>query len=298
MRVDRGIVGFAYPTFRRRYDARDTILYALGVGAGEREDELHLVYERDLTALPSVPVAPPYAALAGMHDRLGIDLSSVLHGEQRLRLHRAVPVEGELSVDARVSAVWDKGEHAIVDTTAEVRVDGEHLATAVYSSFIRGGGGFGGERGRGLRAPARDRPPDVVLTERTHTGQARLYRLSGDDNPLHVDPQFARRAGFDRPILHGLCTYGYAVRMALPAIAGGDPARVRRADARFTDVVYPGDELRLELWHTGPAEVSARVLVPAREAVVIDPIELSALPAMNPGARDSPTSEIDSKGAP
>jgi acyl dehydratase len=272
--VDPGIVGFAYPPLVRRYDERDAILYALGVGAGERDDELGLVYERGLRVLPTFPVAPPYAALAGVHDALGIALESVLHGEQRLRLHRPVPPRGELHTAASVTAVWDKGEHAIVDTTAEVAVDGEPLATAVYASFVRGGGGFGGERGAGLRPPERDRPPDAVLGDRTQPGQARLYRLSGDDNPLHVDPAFARRAGFPRPILHGLCSYGFAVRMALHELAAGDPARLRSADARFTDVVYPGDELRVEVWRTGPGRATARVLVPSRETVVIDPLEL------------------------
>jgi acyl dehydratase len=274
MSLDPGIVGFAYPPVRRRYDARDTILYALGVGAGERDAELGLVYERDLVALPTFPVAAPYAALAGVHDELGIALEAVLHGEQRLRLHEPVPSRGELAISARVSAVWDKGEHAIIDTTADVEVDGRPVATAVYSSFVRGGGGFGGERGEGLRRRVRDRPPDAVLCERTQPGQARLYRLCGDDNPLHVDAAFARRAGFERPILHGLCSYGFAVRMALPAVAGGDPARIRRADARFTDVVYPGDELRLELWDHGPGRADGRVVVPSRDAVVIDPLEL------------------------
>jgi len=277
--LDPGIVGFGYPPFRRRYDARDTILYALGVGAGEREDELRFVYERGLVALPTLPVAPPYAALAGMEAELGVDLATVLHGEQRLRLHNPVPAAGETAIDARVTAVWDKGAHAIIDTTAEIRVDGEHVATAVYATFVRGGGGFGGERGSGLRAPTRDREPDAVLTGRTLPGQARIYRLSGDDNPLHVDPAFARRAGFERPILHGLCTYGFAVRMALHELAGGDPARLTRADARFTDVVFPGDDLRVELWRTAPGGASARVSVPARDTVVIDPLELSAIPA-------------------
>jgi acyl dehydratase len=275
MTLDPGIVGFRFPPVRRRYDARDTILYALGVGAGERDDELRFVYEQGLVALPTLPAAPPYAALAHMEAELGVDLATVLHGEQRLRLHRPVPAAGETEVHAHVSAVWDKGEGAIVDTTAEVQVDGRLVATAVYATFVRGGGGFGGERGAGLRAPRRDRPADAVATQRTRPGQALLYRLSGDDNPLHVDPAFARRAGFERPILHGLCSYGFAVRMALHELAGGDPARVTRADARFTGVVHPGDELQVELWRTGDADASARVTVPSREAVVIEPLEIS-----------------------
>ena len=274
--LDPAIVGFAFPPLRRRYDERDTILYALGVGAGERPDELDLVYEARLRALPTMPVAPPFAALAGMQAELGAELTDVLHGEQRLHLHRPVPVSGEAETEARVTAVWDKGPAgAIIDITATTAVDGDLLATAVYSTFVRGAGGFGGERGSGLRAPARDRPPDHVARERTRAGQAALYRLAGDPNPLHVDPAFARRAGFDLPLLHGLCTYGFAVRMALHLVAGGDPAAITRADARFTGVVYPGDDLLVELWEEGDGELTARVSVPGRRAVVVEPLAIS-----------------------
>ena len=138
MALDPGIVGFDYPPFRRRYDARDTILYALGVGAGEREDELRFVYERGLVALPTLPVAPPYAALAGMEAELGVDLATVLHGEQRLRLHRPVPAAGETAIDARVTAVWDKGAHAIIaGLRAWARHGRDRPARAVGRSRLR-----------------------------------------------------------------------------------------------------------------------------------------------------------------
>jgi acyl dehydratase len=268
--LDPAIAGYEYAPIRRAYDERDTILYALGVGA----TELRHVYERDLEALPTFPVVPPFAALMLMEDELGVDLAKVLHGEQRLRLHRPVPARGELHIRAHVSALWDKGPHAIIDTTAEVEVDGEHVATAVYSTFVRDGGGFGGERGSGMKAPAIDRAPDVVITERTLAHQAQIYRLSGDRNPLHVDPEFAARAGFERPILHGLCTYGFAVRMAMDALGGA----VSSAGARFTGVVFGGDALTLELWHCAPGRAYGRVTVAERGAVVIDPLELSTTP--------------------
>ncbi len=271
MSLDPAIEGYEYAPIRKRYDERDCILYALGVGA----TELPFVYERGLRALPTFPVVPPFAALMLMEDELGVDLATVLHGEQRLRLHRPVPVHGELDIRAHVSKLWDKGSGAIIDTTAEVRVDGEAVATAVYSSFVRGGGGFGGDRGAGLAAAGPEGPPEAVVTEETHASQALLYRLSGDANPLHADPEFARRAGFERPILHGLCTYGYAARMALPVVADGDPDAVTGVDARFTGVVYPGETLALELWRTRPGAAYGRVSVPARNAVVIDPLEIS-----------------------
>jgi acyl dehydratase len=210
-----------------------------------------------------------------MEDELGVDLATVLHGEQRLQLHRPVPPAGELDIRAHVSKLWDKGSGAIIDTTAEVSVDGEPVATAVYSSFVRGGGGFGGERGSGLAAPAHDGPPDAVVVEATLPQQAQLYRLNGDTNPLHVDPEFARRAGFERPILHGLCTYGFATRMALPVVADGEPSNIIAVNARFTGVVYPGEALTVELWRTGTERAYGRVSVAARHSVVIDPLEIS-----------------------
>ena len=275
MTLDPAIEGFEYAPIRKRYDERDCSLYALGVGA----TELPFVYERGLKALPTFPVVPPFAALMLMEDELGIDLATVLHGEQRLQLHRPVPPAGELDIRAHVSKLWDKGSGAIIDTTAEVSVDGEPVATAVYSSFVRGGGGFGGERGSGLSAPAPDGPPDAVVVEATLPQQAQLYRLNGDTNPLHVDPEFAGRAGFERPILHGLCTYGFAARMALPVLADGEPSNITAVNARFTGVVYPGETLTVELWQTGTEGAYGRVSVAARQSVVIDPLELSTTAA-------------------
>ena len=272
MSIDPGIVGFAYDPLSLRYDERDTILYALGVGAGSRGDELHLVYEQGLRALPTFPVVPPFAALMQMEDRLGIDLASVLHGEQRLRLHRPVPAAGHAEIEAHIEAVWDKGAGALIDTLATIAVDGDPVATATYSSFVRGGGGFGGERGVGLRAPEVSGPPDHVVAQATLDRQAQLYRLSGDTNPLHVDPAFAAAAGFERPILHGLCTYGFAVRLALHHLAAGEPHAVAGADARFTGVVFPGETLSVEIWRTAPDAAYARVGVVERSAIVVDPL--------------------------
>jgi acyl dehydratase len=273
--LDPGIQGFEYPPISRPYGPQETILYALGVGAGAREDELRFVYEEGLEALPTLPVCPPYGALMLMDEALGIELADVLHGEQRLRLHRPVPASGHLDIQARVAKLWDKGAAAIIDTVAEMSVDGEPVATMTYATFVRDAGGFGGERGSGLKAATVDRPPDHSVRERTLPTQAQLYRLSGDTNPLHVDPAFARAAGFERPILHGLCTYGFAVRMAMHVL----PGVVVGADARFTGVVFPGDELLVEIWETAPQSAYARVSVPQREAVVIDPLEISTTPS-------------------
>ena len=264
--IDPAIEGIEYDPITREYGERDAILYALAVGATELEH----VYERDLQVLPTFPVVLPFEALMQMEDKLGIPLEAVLHGEQRLQLHRPIPPRGRAVSRARVERVWDKGAGAVVDTIAEVEVDGELVATATYASFVRGGGGFGGERGSGLKPPGADGAPDATITQRTLDSQAQLYRLCGDSNPLHIDPAFAQRAGFDQPILHGLCTYGFAVRMAMGAIG-----RVAAADARFTGVVFPGDELAVEVWRVDAGSAYARVLVPARDAVVIDPLLLT-----------------------
>ena len=264
--IDPAIEGFEYDPIERAYGERDAILYALAVGA----TELDHVYERGLQVLPTFPVVLPFEALMQMDERLGIDLETVLHGEQRLQLHRPVPARGRALSRARVSGVFDKGAGAVVETTAEVEVDGELVATATYASFVRGGGGFGGERGAGLKPPAVDRPPDATARQATLEGQAQLYRLCGDTNPLHVDPAFAQRAGFDRPILHGLCTYGFGVRMAMQLVGP-----VTAADARFTGVVFPGDVLQVDVWRVDARHAYARVSVPARDVIAIDPLLLT-----------------------
>jgi acyl dehydratase len=273
MPLDPGIQGHEYEPLKVTYDERDTILYALGVGAGVRDDELDLVFEPRLKALPTFPVVLPFPLIMRMEEELGIAQELMLHGEQRLQLHRSPPPTGTAEITAHVADVWDKGTGAIVDTAAAIRVDGQPVATTTYSTFIRGGGGFGGERGAGLAKPEISGEPLATASERTLPQQAKIYRLSGDANPLHLDPGFAQRAQLDRPILHGLCTYGFATRLAMHLVADGDPARVTGVDARFTGMVYPGDELKIELWPAGqPERIYAKVSVPERDVTVIDPL--------------------------
>jgi acyl dehydratase len=275
MPIDPTIKGFEYEPLTLDHDEQSTILYALAVGAGTRDDELDLIYEKSLRALPTLPVVLPFPLLMQMESALGISQEAVLHGEQRLVLHRPVATRGEVEVRAWVSNLWDKGSGAIVDTAAEVVIDGQITASMTYSSFVRGGGGFGGERGTGLARPHVVTKPTMVLAQQTLVQQAQLYRLCGDTNPLHIDPAFARRAGMERPILHGLCTYGFATRMAMHAVADGDPAKVAGVDARFTDVVHPGETLGVEIWKLDPQTAYARVSALERQAVVIDPLMIS-----------------------
>lgn len=270
--VDPAILGTVFDSYEVEYDERDTIFYALGVGAGRTPAELPYVYEERLEALPTQPVVAVSRVFIAMTGVLGIDGTRRVHGEQRLVLHRPPPPRGRVRVEARVVGVWDKDPGAIVDVEANLTLDGEPLATAIFASFVRGGGGFGGERGDGgLRTPAHDGGPAVVMTEEMGWNQALLYRLTGDLNPLHIDPVFARESGFDRPIAHGLCTYGYATRMAMLGLDLG-PADLAEANCRFNRPVYPGQVLRLEAWEPRDGRLYARLL--ADGAPVIDPLEL------------------------
>jgi acyl dehydratase len=276
--LDPAILGFRYPALEFDYADRDSILYALGVGAGRSEAELRFVYEgaeQGFATLPTQAVVAPASLLLQIGELLGVDETRMLHGEQRLRIERPLPTAGRAKVEAHVSALRDKGSGAIIDTTATVEVDEKQCATMVFSSFIRDAGGFGGERGEGLRKPEVEGSPDHVVSDVTGPVQAQIYRLTGDLNPLHVDPAFARAAGFERPILHGLSTYGFAVRMALAELTGGDPGPLVGADARFASPVVPGDWLRLELWRLSATEVYGRLLDEESEKVAVDPLLLT-----------------------
>ena len=197
-------------------------------------------------------------------------MARFLHAEQEIALLRPLPPAGRGTLRTTVEAVWDKGEHAIVTNRSTLRLgdaDGPVIGEARMRVFVRGGGGFGGPRGDPASAPMPDRPPDATVVHPTRPEQALLYRLSGDRHRLHSDPAFARAHGHDRPILHGLCTYGFACR-ALVAAAGGDPDRVAAMRGRFRRPVRPGDTLTTLLWHEDGGHVRFRTLDGAGEAVI------------------------------
>jgi acyl dehydratase len=174
----------------------------------------------------------------------------LVHAEQAIELHRPLPVAGTVRTTSTVTGIYDKGSGALV-VTENVAVDaatGEPLATTRSSAFIRGEGGFGGERGSDAAWARPDREPDHQVTYQTRPEQALVYRLSGDRNPLHVDPKFAARGGFDRPILHGLCTYGVTGRALLHALCDSDPARFGSMSGRFSRPVWPGEALTVSVW--------------------------------------------------
>jgi acyl dehydratase len=202
--------------------------------------------------LPTMGVVLP--AGGNVMNQIGtFNWAMLLHAEQGIELHREIPVEGTLESAGEIVAIYDKGKGALVQAEWKaVLVDtGEPLFTSRMSAFIRGEGGFGGERGpSGQRTPP-DRAPDHVVTYQTRPDQALLYRLSGDRNPLHSDPSFAKQGGFPKPILHGLCSYGFTGRALLHSLCGSDPARFKSMEARFSSPVFPGESLSVEMWVEG-----------------------------------------------
>ncbi|MGW1508538.1 MaoC/PaaZ C-terminal domain-containing protein [Streptomyces sp. NPDC002394] len=243
------------------WDERDVRLYHLALGAGVPETdprELRYVYEgheRGLQVLPTFGVVAGGAGGVGFQvfdlPGVDIDLAKVLHGGQEIEVHRPLPTAARATAVTRATAVYDKGKAAvIVQESTLLGEDGEPLLTQRNQIFAHGEGGFGGDRGPAERLPAPDRAPDLVTEIPTLRQQALLYRLTGDWNPLHADPATARRAGHDRPILHGLCSFGMAVKAVTDRLLGGDANAVASCRTRFAGVFFPGETLRLRVWDT------------------------------------------------
>jgi len=238
------------------WEQKDVLLYHLGVGAGAHRpatdpDELRYTYEKDLQVLPSfVTVAGGGLAKAGVFTLPGLDinLARVLHGGQYIELHRPVPVSGRGTLTSSLAALYDKGKAAVLVLRSEAADADGPLWTCDTEVFARGEGGFGGERGVSSQAALPERDADWVREIPVRHDQALLYRLSGDWNPLHADPDFAKLGGFDRPILHGLCTYGTTLKAVVDTVLGGDASRVRSYRTRFAGVFFPGETLRVRIW--------------------------------------------------
>jgi acyl dehydratase len=241
-------VGAELPSRDIAWTVSDVLLYHLALGADATD--LRYVYERDLHVLPTFAVVahtlrdtePPTLVMPG----IDIDLVSALHGRHELAIHQPLPVSGRARLSSRIADVHDKGSAAVI--VLEASTD---WFTSRTSIFVKGAGGFGGERGPSARIPTPERVPDTVLDTPTSPQQALWYRLCGDRNPLHVDPAFAAQAGFPRPVLHGLCTYGMVCKAVVDAVLDGDASRVVDYVTRFAGVVYPGETLRTRVWHEG-----------------------------------------------
>lgn len=265
-----------FPDLEHRYEAKDTILYALGVGCGADpmdRTELPFVYEEGLKALPTMAVVLGYPGFWLKDPKTGVDWRKVLHGEQGLVIHKPLPASGTVIGRTRVTEILDKGpgKGALLYSQRDVvdKASGDLLATLASTTFIRGEGGFGGPSGPAPEPHALpDRAPDEAVDIATLPQAALIYRLSGDYNPLHADPDIAAGAGFPRPILHGLCTYAVAGRAILKACCGNDPKRLKRLDVRFSAPVLPGETIRTEIWRDG-TRVSFRARVVERDTVVL-----------------------------
>ncbi|MCY3916040.1 MAG: MaoC/PaaZ C-terminal domain-containing protein [Chloroflexi bacterium] len=263
-----------------RYNERDVALYALGIGAPADpldQDELKFVYEQSSVGFQVFPTFAvvfsyefnrrvPMGEIAGIkyHPMM------VVHGEQFLRVNRPLPKAATVTSTIAISDIYDKGSGLlmIIDIRSCLD-DGSELATARHSLFFRGLGGFGGERGPSSRWVWPEREPDFVFEESTDVAQALLYRLAGDDNPLHADPQWVVSGGYEKPILHGLCTMGFAARAIIKRCADNDPDRFKSIKVRFSRHVFPGETLVTEMWRESDHEIRFQTKVKERSLVVL-----------------------------
>jgi acyl dehydratase len=256
MPINPDAVGARGEPARRSWTSKDALLYAVGVGAGV--DELQFTTEN--TSNLRQRVLPTFAVIIGgggiPFDKIGsFNPALMVHGEQGIELLDEIPPDGEIDSVGEVTAIWDKGSAAVLEfeSTSTSVATGKPLLKTRTMLFCRGEGGWGGDRGPSAKVEFPERPADHQVTYQTREDQALIYRLSGDRNPLHSDPAFAKLGGFDRPILHGLCSWGFTGRALLHTLCGGDPARFRKMNSRFSKPVYPGDALTVSMWVDGNA---------------------------------------------
>mgnify|MGYP003571020640 FL=1 len=257
------------------YGDRETMLYALGIGFGRdpmNDKELPFVYEKDLQTIPTMSSVIAWGA--GPMAKSGINYLMVVHGEQKLTMHKPLPVAADITADSRVVGAYDKGADKgaiiITETLIKDKKTGDKLCTMQSTTFARGDGGFGGpSEGAPKPHPLPERAPDQTVEVDTRPDQALLYRLSGDRNPLHADPEVAKMAGFPAPILHGLCTYGTCCRAIISSVCDYDASKITGFDVRFSSPVFPGETILVDIWQDGKT-VSFRARVKERDVVVIN----------------------------
>ncbi|WP_107653881.1 MaoC family dehydratase [Nocardia suismassiliense] len=275
-------LGAELPSREFSWTPSDVQLYQLGLGAGTRwtePAELRYLDDRTPQVLPTFATVaptlhetePPRVSFPG----IDIDLAKVVHGHQEVELHRPIPAAGKATSTGRITELWDKGSAAVVVQEQTVTgSDGAPLWTARSSIFARGEGGFGGERGPSTKTELPDRAPDFDVSTPTLPQQALLYRMCGDRNPLHSDPEFARAAGFPAPILHGLCTYGIVCKTVTDTVLGSDASRVTGFRARFAGVLYPGETIRTRIWQQDNELTIAATVVEREDAPVLGDVTL------------------------
>ena len=249
MALNLDAIGKKIGPVAREYTWKDVVLYALGVGAGF--DELEYCYEHQLKVIPSFSIASVFDFLAEVGMNSNADLSGVLHGEQDIIFHNPIPIEGTLTTEGAITHMYDKGpgKGALVIGEADTyHSNGQKLYTNIFTIFSRKDGGFGGEPGPSESLEFPDRKPDFEVKARPSSDQPLIYRLSGDIFALHVDPEFAKTSGFEKPIMHGLCTHGYACRAVITELFPGEPERMSRFRVRFSRPLYPGVPITTQIW--------------------------------------------------
>lgn len=273
MALDLSLVGKNGPASTLSYTWKDAALYALGIGA--KKDELDYLYEgRGPKMFPSFAVVPTFSSMLERVAETGGNMAMVVHGAQKVKVHRPFAAAATLHTIGKIRGIYDMRRFASVIVDTETKDDaGALIATTSWSIIFRGEGGFGGDpppkEPSGIDIP-KEKQPDFAIEERTTPEQALLYRLSGDPNPLHADPEFAKNVGFEQgPILHGLCTYGFMVRHAAKGACAGDATRITDIDAQFRKPVWPGDTLVTEGWIVAPGKVALRLSVKERNETVL-----------------------------
>jgi NAD(P)-dependent dehydrogenase (short-subunit alcohol dehydrogenase family)/acyl dehydratase/putative sterol carrier protein len=255
----------------KNYTWRDPVLYALGVGAGF--SELEYCYERNLKVIPSFSIAAIFEFLSHIGINSNINLAGILHGEQELIFHNPIPPEGSLITEGKITHYYDKGKEKgalVVGESDTFHSDGKKLFTSIITIYSRFDGGFGGENAPKKDVVFPDREPDFAVTASPSPDQPLVYRLSGDIFDLHVNAEFAKMAGFKMPIMHGLCTHGFACRALMQSLVPGEPEKVRRLVCRFTKPLYPGTPIKTLIWKTGEGKAVWRVVNAETGAVTID----------------------------
>jgi len=278
MPIDPSAVGAVSGPSEGFWTSKDCLLYALGVGAGTDD----LTFTTENSAGVTQEVLPTFACVASAPERTrssgengfrkvgSFNPAMLVHGEQGITLHRPLPTDAEFTSTGKITGIYDKGSGAVIasESTAVDSATGEPLFSTRTALFIRGEGGFGGDRGPSAVKIDVGRAADHAVTYQTRPDQALLYRLNGDRNPRHSDPSFARAGGFDRPILHGLCTFGFTGRALLAVLCDNDPERFLSMDARFSKPVLPGDALTVSIWRDGDRALFRTERAPGE--VVID----------------------------
>jgi len=271
MALNLDAIGKKIGPFTKEYTWKDVVLYALGVGAGF--SDLDYCYEKNLKVVPSFGITTMYDFMPQLAATSNINLAGVLHGEQELIFHNPIPSEGTLTTQGTITHCYDKGREKGALVVAEFETlhsNGKKLFTSVVTVFARLDGGFGGENAPAKKVDFPDREPDFVVEGKPSEDQPLIYRLSGDVFQLHVDRGFAEMAGFEKPIMHGLCTHGYACRALIDSFVPGEPEKVRRLDCRFKRPLYPGMPIRTVIWQTAEGKALWRVINVATKEVVID----------------------------